>query len=213
MTRGRPGAPTARPASAGPTGSPTTHRPTTFFEELHVPVLHDRSRNQPEPGGDLRPSPGRAGRACTVARDDQPRRRNRRLAQHRPHADRRRAVRADEGHALNRFRCPSGRQLQILLAVGVERAHRRLPRPALGALSRVLASVVQRSECRAQRRWFLLESMNYFENARPPIARDSGRRERSGHPAESTSASQVRRTMRFATSSTAVPMSSGRHSR
>ena len=52
-------------------------------------LLHDRSRDQPEPRGDLRPSPGRAGCACAVARDDQPRRCDRCLAQRRPHADRR----------------------------------------------------------------------------------------------------------------------------
>ena len=91
-----------------------------------------------------------------VARDDQPCRRGRRLAQHRPHADRQGAVRAVEGLPLDRLRRPAGRQLQVLLAVGGDRAGRRVPRPALGALSLVLASAVHGSKCSASERdWHL----------------------------------------------------------
>ena len=88
---------------------------------------------------------------AAVARDDQPRRGGRRLARRRPHADRRGAVAADGGLALHRLRRPAGRQLQVLLAVGGVGDDRRVPRPALGALSLVLASAVQRSECRSVR--------------------------------------------------------------
>ena len=145
----RPGAPTARRASGA--GSPTTRRPTTSSSRSSAAPTRP-TRRRTETPRDLRPAFGRAGRACAVARDDQPRRGGRRLAQHRPHADGRGAVGADESHALHRLRRPAGRQLQVLVAVGVERDDWRVPRPALGALSLVLASAVQRSECIAVER-------------------------------------------------------------
>ena len=49
--------------------SPTPRSRQRCLARVPLQLLHDRSRDQPEPRGDLRPSPGRAGRACTVARE------------------------------------------------------------------------------------------------------------------------------------------------
>ena len=126
-----PGAPTARRASSGwGADYPSANNILLAF-------LCSSYTTDPKTNGtsrDLRPASGRAGRSCTVARDDQPRRGGRRLAQHRPHADRRGAVGADEGLRLDRLRRPAGRQLQVLLAVGGVGDDRRMPRPALGAV-------------------------------------------------------------------------------
>ena len=73
------------------------------LRQQHLPrvplqLLYDRPEAiERELRRDLRPASGCAGRSCTVARDDQPRRGGRRLAPGRPHADRRGAVGADEG--------------------------------------------------------------------------------------------------------------------
>ena len=55
-------------------------------------LLYDQPEDESELRRAMRPAAGRAGRSCAVARDDQPRRRGRRLAQRRPHADRPGAV-------------------------------------------------------------------------------------------------------------------------
>ena len=127
-----PGAPTARRASRA--GAPTTLR-QQHPPRVPLQLLYDQPEDEREPRRDLRPASGRAGRSCTVARDDQPRRGGRRLAQRRPHADRRGAVGADEGLRSPPTSSPGGSATTGTAGCrGRVGDDRRVPRPALGAL-------------------------------------------------------------------------------
>ena len=126
-----PGVPTARRASAG-YGSPTTRPPTTFLLGfLCSSYTTEPATNQNPAGICDRRLDAQVARAQSLETTNP-------------------AAAAGAWHSIDRmltdeapwvpmkvflstdFVAPAGRQLQVLVAVGVERVDRREPRPALG---------------------------------------------------------------------------------